>query len=429
MENIRAGNCEVEKAGKWGVEDEYGREVIPCCWDWIVGYGAGYWEVTKGRYSGIYDDHGKPILKAEWDSVTRLGSDCWLVWKNKFHGVYDKHGNQIIKADPGDIRILDNNWIRFEENNLYGLCNINGKKILDIEWDAIAVTNENMILAGKGGKTFLYDREGNQLPDDAYDKLRAVLFEKDISPAWHNGAFRFIDSEFNTIISPAEVMDIRQLYTYPASGSTGKENNTDSVAKKLIFSEWEEISHIADGLVRVKKNGRWGYIDRNARLVIPCQWTDAREFCHGLALVINITNDYERKWGGISRSGELVIPYEWNWFREYSDGYLFMVYPESILREYLKHEWYGRGIQLLKRNKDSILRKLRLTVRDDYVLMEHSEAVLDEQGKRKEWIVRYGLMDREYKEITPCCWEQLEIEENTGAIRVCDGKCWSYLKI
>lgn len=38
-------------------------------------------------------------------------------------------------------------------------------------------------------------------------------------------------------------------------------------------------------MASVNVDGKWGYIDTDGREVVPCQYTDARDFHEGLALV------------------------------------------------------------------------------------------------------------------------------------------------
>jgi WG containing repeat len=50
-------------------------------------------------------------------------------------------------------------------------------------------------------------------------------------------------------------------------------------------------------------NGRFGYIDRTGKIIIPAKFDDARNFSEGLASV-----SIGEKWGYIGPSGKIVIP-------------------------------------------------------------------------------------------------------------------------
>jgi hypothetical protein len=66
------------------------------------------------------------------------------------------------------------------------------------------------------------------------------------------------------------------------------------------------VGKFQDGLAPVKgRNGKWGYIDRSQRQVVPCFLEMACTFHAGLGGVMNSRG----KWGFVNRKGEVVIPY------------------------------------------------------------------------------------------------------------------------
>jgi len=86
---------------------------------------------------------------------------------------------------------------------------------------------------------------------------------------------------------------------------------------KAPNDEWKEVGDYHEGLAWVKDaNGKWGFIDKTGRLVIPCQWVEAERFSEGLAVV----RDFNDKWGFIDKTGRLVIPCKWKGAGNFSEG-------------------------------------------------------------------------------------------------------------
>ena len=76
-------------------------------------------------------------------------------------------------------------------------------------------------------------------------------------------------------------------------------------------------------------NGKWGYIDKTGKLVIPCQWEATEGFSEKLAAVKDATG----KWGYIDTKGNVVIPCQW-----YGAGYFNSSGQAEVLdKSYKKH--------------------------------------------------------------------------------------------
>jgi len=81
------------------------------------------------------------------------------------------------------------------------------------------------------------------------------------------------------------------------------------LAKKVeAVPKWVTKGDYYEDLACVEdNNGKFGFIDRSGKLVIPCKWNGAGFFSQGLA---NVRSE-NGKWGYIDKSGTLVIPCKW----------------------------------------------------------------------------------------------------------------------
>lgn len=82
-----------------------------------------------------------------------------------------------------------------------------------------------------------------------------------------------------------------------------------------FIKEWKEVREYNEGLAGVKDaDGKWGFIEKTGKIVIPCQWKKALFFSEGLAGV----QDDNEKWGFIDKTGKVALPFVWSnvqWFR------------------------------------------------------------------------------------------------------------------
>jgi len=76
---------------------------------------------------------------------------------------------------------------------------------------------------------------------------------------------------------------------------------------------------LRDNRARIESGGKWGYRDGSGNLPIKLQFTEAHDFCNGLAAVKNDAG----KWGFIDVTGKYVIkPIYTNEPGDYHSGYI-----------------------------------------------------------------------------------------------------------
>ena len=80
--------------------------------------------------------------------------------------------------------------------------------------------------------------------------------------------------------------------------------------------EWEGCGNMSEGLIAVRQDGLWGYIDGSGRGIIRPRFQGAGDFSGGLAPVTMETG----RCGYVDRSGALVIPARFRACHRFSDG-------------------------------------------------------------------------------------------------------------
>jgi len=113
--------------------------------------------------------------------------------------------------------------------------------------------------------------------------------------------------------------------------SDGKWGFIDRTGKIIIPFEFDFVEPFSEGLARFRQNDSFknGYIDKTGVVVIPAVYNDAYAFSEERALVsitesIEITEDggmsVISKYGFIDKTGNVVIPIEYGYARSFSEG-------------------------------------------------------------------------------------------------------------
>ena len=95
----------------------------------------------------------------------------------------------------------------------------------------------------------------------------------------------------------------------------------DRNKKIVIECVYDEAGRFKEGLAQVRQWGRWGFVNTGGRLVIPCQFDRALRFCEGLAGVVEPVEEWGlAKWGFIDKTGTVVIPCQFAHANSFTEG-------------------------------------------------------------------------------------------------------------
>jgi hypothetical protein len=97
--------------------------------------------------------------------------------------------------------------------------------------------------------------------------------------------------------------------------ANGKYGFVDRTGKEIIPCIYDEIGSFSEGLAPVNLNGKWGYIDRTGKVIIPYKYDEIGSFSEGHAPV-----NLNGKWGYIDKTGKVVIPCKYDRAEYFSKG-------------------------------------------------------------------------------------------------------------
>ena len=107
------------------------------------------------------------------------------------------------------------------------------------------------------------------------------------------------------------------IYTTIGNNDEGKIvwGYMDKMGNK-IGEEYESVSKFYEGLARVQKNGKYGFINQQGVLVIACKYNFAFDFSEGLACV-----QKSKRYGAIDKTGKIIIPFHYTRLFPFKNGF------------------------------------------------------------------------------------------------------------
>lgn len=213
-----------------------------------------YYEDETGTYFGMRDGEGNIITQPIYFGMMHFkGEVCIVTNEEGKYGAIDYDGKEIfpLKFDYLDYEPTHNQYI-FSENENFGLMK-DGKIIIPAQYQLISFLNNGYAIFTENYKNGIVD-ESNKV----------------IVPAKHNS----IQETSSTLFVN---MDEKGNYSLHRI-SDGKE----------IASKYDLISLSQDSdLVLVQKNNKYGYMNKDGKIIIPIQYAYATVFTEGLAVVSN----------------------------------------------------------------------------------------------------------------------------------------------
>ena len=173
----------------------------------------------------------------------------------------------------------------------------------------------------------------------------------------HTEKLLFIDldriaKEREEKIAYLEKLELEKFYKKDKYGFKNKATN-----KIIIQAKYENTSEVfSEGLVAVRLNNKWGFIDKTGKEIIPFKYDFALIFREGLADV-----KLNNKWGFIDKTDQLVIPFKYDYTHYFSEGlakvrlnnkwgFINKIDQVVIPIKYDKIGYFGEGLVNVKLN-------------------------------------------------------------------------------
>lgn len=300
--------------------------------------------------AGFYLERSRPaqafavlrdgIAKTGSEELTELYESCRYVYQTGY-AIYE------------DVTAISGKTIGVSMDGLWGLAKADGTLLIPCQYEQISTYGRDRMIVKKDGEIFAVDSEGNRV---ALLKERAEDFGNyadDRVPLLIDGQWRRGNGELAVGTAGFEGLG---TYSggYAAARENGKWGVVDLANEWLLAPEYDEVitdelgrafgqgavfarkdgvvrlyvdgepvgdayedarPFGAEGYAAVMQGGKWGFVDTEGQLRIPCRYDNALSFGQHLAAV-----EADGLWGYVSLSGELVIPAEYLQAKSFSSG-------------------------------------------------------------------------------------------------------------
>ena len=254
-----------EKNRKWGYIDINNKEVISFKYDQAFGFKEERARVQKNNKWGFINNNGEEIISIIYDQVDDFSDGFAGVELNKKWGFIDYKGKLVIPTIYDSTSEFKNGLVKVSINNKWGVVNKKGEIIIPIIFEDIT---EGQDYLNYSSHIVSYSVTLNK-------KIGFInRFGKSISLIKYDEVFHLSDN-ISLVIS-------NQKY-----GLINRESGFETVSLENDFI-YPEIN---EGLIRVIRNGKKGFVDLNGKIIIPIIYDEINKFSEGLAAVV-LNNEF-----------------------------------------------------------------------------------------------------------------------------------------
>ena len=334
----------VQKDGKYGIIDINGKEILATQYDNIETLKGlqNSLIVEQGGLKGLVNDSGVTIIPPEYKSIDNFGDDYQkgyiVVDENNKYGLISYSGTKILDNKYEKIeKIYGENYFVIKEKGKQKVIDTNGKKVLSEGFDEIKQIATSGVVYVKNKKYGLMSYDGQvQIKEDynylneintnifvaeSKKKYGAIDIEKNIKIP-----FNYVDIYYNSTAgiyiaedSKNESSIFDTEYNLKAKGVLSELNTDKGYIKLRVDNEYkyynfkfeekraEEIETNST-LFLSKKDGKYGYVNKEGNVVVDYIYDDATEQnIYGYAGVKK-----DGKWGSIGANGNVIIEPTYN---------------------------------------------------------------------------------------------------------------------
>ena len=254
-------------------------------------------ELSKQEYAGYCGSEVAEKMQ-KYDKLTWCCPDPEEMYRIPFVSFVGEAPNPWEPVENRDIIsfVIDKyniDLFPIKEDGLYGYATEDGEVIIPCKWKKARAFSE--------GCAAVMDENGMYGYVGKYGDVLIECEWKDAKP--------FKDGFAEVMDEDGEWYSINicgEIYREGLAISVGDKEKygfSDKNGKLVIPHKWKEAWLFREGMAIVKdQKDKFGYIDKTGKLVIPCKWIDAQDFYNGEAYV----EDDDGKWYTIDKSGSVT---------------------------------------------------------------------------------------------------------------------------
>lgn len=291
----------IKKDGFTGVCNNYGNVIADTIYKDIKpmgnNYENGYIIVTTDNKYGVIGIDKNLIMEPTYEEIKYIGSKEFYSIKmsNKSY-LFDNTTKTTSQTGYDSIENITGDNIIIKQKNSYGIVDKAGAEKVSASYEYLEYAFLNYYIAKKDGKFGVIDSNGT------------VVVECKYADMVYNRAGEFIKADLDDIESVLLNSNLEEKVT----GVVGEINENRGYIRVRVGQDYKYYNFqleekqnkelfTSNTLFLIKENGKYGYVNKDGKVVVECVYDDAKEQnMYGYCAV-----QKDGKWGSINSNGAI----------------------------------------------------------------------------------------------------------------------------
>ena len=273
--------------------------------------------ICKDHLYGYMDITGKEVIPCQYDEAYDFREGLARVKIGDKIVFINKMGEEVISCGYKMAYDFNNGLSRIWDKNSgkYGFMDKTGREAIRLIFDNADDFNEGMAKVERNGKYGFINTIGQEIVRCKYQD--ACTYHDGLAWVVEEDNLYFIDKTGHEVIDGD---DYCGFSSFSEGRAFVQDENLeygfiDKQGREVIECEYDKAGGFHEGLSWVKKNGKCGFIDKQGRVVIKFRYDGAGNFHEGLAVVKN-----NGKCGYIDKEGKEIVACKYDKANPFRDG-------------------------------------------------------------------------------------------------------------
>ncbi len=229
------------------------------------------------------------IISPAYEEINELSDNIYVIKQNGKFGAVSNYGQPIIEPQFELLGNFKNGFAYYQKNQKYGLISNTGM-VYKAHYDWVSDVTANKLAVAKLNNKFGIISPDTLLLELNYDQV--IELKDNIYLLVQNNKYGFFNSKSNCFVTqisydffkdkPTDFYYKNNLYKLIKNKQQALVDANGRLS--IDFGLYDEINFASNNLIKVKRNNKFGFVDRKLNLVIPYQYQTANDFRDSISI-------------------------------------------------------------------------------------------------------------------------------------------------